>query len=242
LVTGGVLYAKTVTDTEANNVAQNLAYKKNGKSFKVKKSVNDTILLKQVSKDQQLDNEPTIRLVKLSPQGWVIVSGDDKVVPTIGYSFKNNFDENNLPPQLIAMLEGYAKQIQDLRTQNADVPLETSQAWDILKEVPTKYKEKHPFETQNIKTTRATKWKMSKDEDLATPPWGQWTFYNQHTPDHAPTGCVATAMAEIMGLHRWPMQSIGLTSYTDYNEYLEPDGSPSCPPAKGLISVILPVC
>ncbi|MDE6289127.1 MAG: Spi family protease inhibitor, partial [Muribaculaceae bacterium] len=46
--------------------------------------------------------------------GFVIISGDDRARKVLGYSDTGAFDFNNLPPQLAAMLEQYAKQIEAL--------------------------------------------------------------------------------------------------------------------------------
>lgn len=39
---------------------------------------------------------------------------------------------------------------------------------------------------------------------LLTTKWGQFEPYNRYTPNNYPTGCVATAMAQVMKYHRWP--------------------------------------
>ncbi|MCM1095376.1 MAG: C10 family peptidase, partial [Terasakiella sp.] len=51
--------------------------------------------------------------------------------------------------------------------------------------------------------------------------WDQLQPYNEQTPFHSglpcPTGCVATALAQIMNWHRWPLQPVGTKEYVaDY--------------------------
>jgi len=65
-----------------------------------------------------------------------------------------------------------------------------------------------------------------------TPTWGQgWTagamVFNLYTPNHWSTGCVATALAEILTYYHWPPRGTGSNSYWDngvnlsvnYNDY-----------------------
>ena len=46
-------------------------------------------------------------------------------------------------------------------------------------------------------------------EPLMETEWGQDEPYNRMTPKNHPTGCVATAMAQIMYTHRWPEKGNG---------------------------------
>lgn len=47
-------------------------------------------------------------------QGFVIVSGDDRTNPILGYSDEGYFDDNNIPINMKAWLEDYALQISKL--------------------------------------------------------------------------------------------------------------------------------
>jgi hypothetical protein len=58
-----------------------------------------------------------------------------------------------------------------------------------------------------------------------TPTWGQgWTagamVFNLYTPNHWSTGCVATALAEILTYYHWPPRGTGSNSYWDNGENL----------------------
>lgn len=113
-------------------------------------------------------------------RGFVIISGDDRAQRVLGYSDKATFDPNNVPPQLKALLESYAEQIQNLSGTEVHsswkMPMRSSEGSDAIL--------------------------------LETAEWGQGAPYNQFTPEingaHAPTGCVATAMAIVMKYHNWP--------------------------------------
>ena len=113
-------------------------------------------------------------------QGFVIISGDDRAQRILGYSDTGTFDPDNIPPQLVDLLGQYAVQIKSIKSGD------THSSWSA------------PARIEN-------------SEDgilLETANWGQGAPYNALTPEfdgeHAPTGCVATAMAIVMKYHSWP--------------------------------------
>ncbi len=124
--------------------------------------------------------------------GFVIVSGDDRVQRILGYSNTGNFDFNNLPPQLDDLLGKFAK---CLEAMPADSP--THKSW------------------------RGTPRSAEAGVLLKTAEWGQGAPYNSLCPIidgvQAPTGCVATAMAIIMKYHNWP--ECGRKTHTYWNSY-----------------------
>jgi hypothetical protein len=61
--------------------------------------------------------------------GFVIVSGDDRVTPVLGYSDTNGFDADNMPPNLKWWLGEYAKQIQFAIDNNIEPTQEVQQKW-----------------------------------------------------------------------------------------------------------------
>lgn len=113
--------------------------------------------------------------------GFVIISGDDRAHRILGYSDTGTFDFSNLPPQLAALLDQYAEQMDKLP---ANQPVDPS--WNVA--------------ARNASTDGVL---------LKTANWGQDYPYNLKTPvidgEHCPTGCIATAMAIIMKFHNWPL-------------------------------------
>ncbi len=109
-------------------------------------------------------------------KGYVIVAGDDRVPPVLGYSNQGTLS-GDLPEALQQWLDGYAAQIEALDHETVlDVPLHLSGKPAIDPLVPSR--------------------------------WNQGAPYNILLPyvggKHASTGCVATAMAQIMYAHRYP--------------------------------------
>ena len=125
-------------------------------------------------------------------EGFVIVAGDDSAYPILGYSHKGTIDYDQAPAQLQAWLDGYAQEIRYLR-QHAHAATHTGE------DEAAAYTPVQPL--------------------LGDIAWDQLEPYNGMTPcyvgtTHSATGCVATAMAQIMYYHRWPAQGTGSHYYT----------------------------
>lgn len=107
--------------------------------------------------------------------GFVIVSGDDCAPDILGYSDSGRFDKEHMPDNLQAWMNGYAEQIRMLRATGVKhtAPAKT-RAGDNKKDIAP----------------------------LLTSEWGQRDPYWLETPinnnKQCQTGCVATAMAQIM--------------------------------------------
>ena len=120
--------------------------------------------------------------------GFVIASGDDVAIPILAYSDEGSFDEENIPDNMRAFLQGYEREI----------------AWAI----ENGYKS-NPLETGLSKSSLPLKAPKSDIPYMVTAKWDQVSPYNtgikygtsstQTTTTSAKyTGCVATAMAQVM--------------------------------------------
>jgi uncharacterized protein YjdB len=127
--------------------------------------------------------------------GFVIVSGDDAAKPVLGYSDKDSFDENNLPPALEYWLDCLNKEIEYAAENN----FPSNAEWESASSIGT------AAVSHLVQTT----WNQ-------TPPYnGQCPLISGTRPY---TGCVATAMAQIMKYWAYPAQGTGSTeSYTATN-------------------------
>ena len=114
-------------------------------------------------------------------QGFVIVSGEERTPDILGYSDEGCFDSSNIPDNVKAWLDGYAEQIQAIAAS------------------PSKAEEEVDFSREPIAPLMKTK-------------WGQDWPYKKITPIandgyHCVTGCVATAMAQIMYFYKHPQET-----------------------------------
>ena len=107
-------------------------------------------------------------------EGFVIVSGDDQTIDVLGYCDEGSFDYSQLPPNMKEWLDDYANQLARIQ---AGAPV-------IRKAAST-----HP-----------------KVDQLMTSKWSQGAPYNNSCPldggNRSVTGCVATAMAQILYYNR----------------------------------------
>lgn len=144
--------------------------------------------------------------------GFVIVSNDDRTRPILGFSEKGSLDANNIPDNMRAWLQGYADEIAWLQQQPRG-----SVAVPKTGKVGT-----HP-------TTAVA--------PLVTTTWNQGTPYNNLCPNYSnwygssgkcATGCVATAMAQVMNYHKWPKaQTTTIPGYTTATQGLNLSSLPA---------------
>ena len=113
--------------------------------------------------------------------GYYIVSGDERMPDILGYSLNDRFDTANIPINLKSLLNVYSEQVKYLQT--------------------------HP----KVKTKQLTPVVGNPIDAMLTCKWGQGEPYNGLCPllneQNTYTGCLATAMAQIMYYHKWPLQT-----------------------------------
>lgn len=135
--------------------------------------------------------------------GFVIVAADDIASPILGYSTINGIDrEGRLPENLRWWLQGYAREISEAREAGYRPSEETTAEWKNL-----------------INGTPAPKAPGAKNVDaLIQTHWDQDSPFNNLCPldngSRSMTGCVATAMAQVMRYWNWPTQGTGSHSYS----------------------------
>ena len=113
--------------------------------------------------------------------GYVVISGEERMPDVLAYAYDGNFDTDNIPCNMRAWMENYAQQVAYLR--------------------------EHPA----AKVTRQAAPERKNTPPLLTCWFNQGRYYNDKCPEvdgaHCLTGCVATAMAQIMHYYQWPKQT-----------------------------------
>ena len=117
-------------------------------------------------------------------KGFVVVSGDDAMGEILAYGDNGTLDTLNANPGVKLLLQAYRERFAQLQ----QAPISTQPA---TRAMPT-YKAVAPLLT--------CKWNQDK-------PYNKKTGYNY-------TGCVATAIAQVMYYHKWPIQGKGENTYT----------------------------
>ena len=134
--------------------------------------------------------------------GFVLVSGDDCVVPILGFSATSVFDAVHIPVNVAGMLEQYDEEISYWTRQEG---LWTNPDWQplLLGSLP-----------EPVNPTAVS--------PLCSTTWGQDPLYNNLCPydasqgERAVTGCVATATAQVM--KKWNHPTTGYGSHSYYED------------------------
>ena len=129
--------------------------------------------------------------------GYVIVAADDSSSPILGYSDQGNFTYENAPDGLRFMLDEISKGIVTVVEQGRPVSNDIACRWKNL-------------ETYGY--LQANKG-LPVVEPLVQQRWDQGSPFNMYVPNGCPTGCVATAMAQLMKYWEWPITGTGEHSY-----------------------------
>ena len=126
--------------------------------------------------------------------GFVIVSGDDRTEAILGYADKGELDVENAPDNVKWLLDYYDKVI----TAMGKLPENSDEQVSTRRKAMAKVAAKKTI------------------EPLLKTQWGQMEPYNKYCPEingvRYPTGCVATAIAQIVNYNKWPK---GLTNATE---------------------------
>lgn len=152
----------------------------------------DTFDLKLIN-THQFDGKDALYIFGMSKGGFVIVSADDEAKPIIGWSLTNPMPKKIDNPVVQTRIDWYAKQVvYAAKNKTSD---------KSLKE-----------EWSNILEGKISKG-VKGAGPLLTTTWNQEPYYNLLCPTGTPTGCVATAMSQIMRYHQWPQNGKGWHKY-----------------------------
>lgn len=128
--------------------------------------------------------------VKDKRGGYVIVSGDDRTETVLGYADEGSFSADNMPEDLRWWLACYEQQIEMVRQGDA-TPAAALTGLEAVAPLVT------------------TMWNQSGPYNLQCP-----TFKDNGITLHYPTGCVATAMAQILKYWSSDFETPAISSYT----------------------------
>lgn len=188
MFSGLLIIANPVDVKLARKVALNYLSAKKG-------AVIDTFDIQLHSTYKHANND-ALHIFTYGKKGFIIVSADDEAKPIIGWSLENPMPKKIDNPVVLGRLEWYAKQI-NYAAKNKIGGKATKQEW------------------QDILEGRISKG-VKAGGPLLTTIWNQEPYYNKFCPTGTPTGCVATAMSQIMRYHQWP------TNGKNWHKYVHP--------------------
>lgn len=124
-------------------------------------------------------------------KGYTIVSADDRLPEIVGYAKQGNYTEDTLPEAYVEFITAYQKFVEEVKAGNPHA-LRTAAEAKALRE--------------SASYTQPTVAPL-----LGNIQWNQGDPYNRMCPEYdgvnkAVTGCVATAMAQVMGYWKYPSQ------------------------------------
>ena len=133
-------------------------------------------------------------------EGFVVVAADDSYSPILGYSGCGQFDYDHAPDGLLYMLGEVTKDVE--RTVVAGM--------QPSNDIVCRWKNLETYGLLNPERGTAVV------GPLVQLRWNQDSPYNMYAPGGCPTGCVATAMAQLMKYWEWPVQGTGEHSYVAF--------------------------
>ncbi len=196
-------FAQFVEQKEAAIVARNLFMQRHSLDIPQKRDIS----FKEIIFHSQNNKEAQFYIFN-AENAFVIVSAERSAYPVLAYSFTSSLDTDNIPPPVAMYLDNYACEIDEIRSKKIPTHTEIQQAWDSF--------------LINTKTTTNIK----SRSPLLTSTWNQACYYNSQCPVDAQgpcgyvlTGCVATAMAQIMNYNAFPASGTGSNIYLPSGGY-----------------------
>jgi PKD repeat protein len=129
--------------------------------------------------------------------GFVIVAADDASIPILAYNDKGHYDISNLPPSFASWMKKYVKELDYIQQHNIIATVDITTEWYNY--------------TNGISSART----MSAVLPLSDIMWGQGWPYNGMCPGGSVTGCVATAMSQIMRYWKYPAHGLLFNSFNE---------------------------
>ena len=135
-----------------------------------------------------------------SSNGFVVISGDDQTEPVLAYAEGGQFDETQIPANMKWWLGEYERQIRYIQENGLTV---------------------NTF----VLNKPAISPMLSTD-------WSQEAPYSNKCPEvngkACATGCLATAMAQVMNYHKWPQDATtSIPGYTTYSNKIKMEQLPA---------------
>lgn len=148
------------------------------------------------------DQEPFYIFNAEGKNGFVVVSGDDRTEPILGYSDLGEISMENMPENLKYWLECYEVQMKTLNQAKSAGSRGVTQSASRAAVAPL----------------IQTKWDQFEPYNLMCPD-GSYVDYNEpgyNSANRCVTGCVATAMAQVMYFHQWPESCGPIDQYDSF--------------------------
>lgn len=187
--------AANVNASDARLIAGNYLKQHSSSAGMLKAPALADLSLAHVEKSMDQADVNDYYAFNITGGGFIIVAGEDRATPVLGYSDKGRIDFSNLPAPLQDLLNGYKAEIEFLRSPEGQ---------DLVA-------------YQDAPTLKAT----TTVGPLISTTWGQEMPYYLQCPlyqgEYCVVGCVATAMAQVMNYWQYPTTFSSISRYYCYD-------------------------
>ena len=163
---------------------------------------------------EKFHNQVVYYIFNINDKGFVIISADDICFPVIAFSFESFYSPSNEAEQFHYWMNLRKQEIAYNVENNVPVTDDITASWQRLNT------------TDVNKLLNNTNKSIMDVAPLVTTLWDQGFPYNELVPldatcssfdGHVTTGCIATAMSQIMYYWRWPINGVGTHCDTHHN-------------------------
>ena len=159
---------------------------------------------------------PAVFVFNSTSEGFVLVSAEDNARAVLGYSDNGKFDANDIPENMQFWLQMYADEMGRLGEEAIRREARGERREAIKRKVIGDEAMRQEATSEEYPTISPI---------LGQTIWGQGKPFNNKCPtynkEHCVTGCVATAISQIMYVHKYPTRGTGSYSYTTETKKLK---------------------
>lgn len=201
------LEAQTVSEEVALSVAKKFYLANASSAVKKKVAKGKAPVFFNITKQLKQNNDTYFVYNVNENDGYIIVSNEYAVDPILGYADKGHLStiEKEVSPEFNYLLEEFQKKIEYVKANPSKTSKRASGKWSNL-----------------TGKTAVTSVYTTAVSPLIKTNWGQSPYYNAKCPSDANgqaiTGCVATAIAQVMKFWNYPAKGVGSHCYTN-NSY-----------------------
>lgn len=212
LLTGGDVYAQSIGVDDATKIARQWLGRGGRSLKKAGQDGSDAVSLAHAVASEHDGNANVY--VFTTDRSFVIVAGDECVDnPILGFSDEGGFSAEGMPDAMKWLLGEYSQQIDVVKVAEGE---EVRRRRGNLKSYEI-FPHWHDV-TNTVGPLMDTFWQQDAPYKyvISQNIGGTWTSDDKGENKVCATGCAATALAQIMRYHKWPVTGTGSHTYTDY--------------------------
>ena len=163
---------------------------------------NSKSLISEIEVQRFSKNDTDLIYLANNKKNFIFIANDLRVTPILGYTDEGSFDGENIPPQLLSLIESYKTEILSLKRGKSDYKRSYEKDWE-----------------QYLKSDFSSE--KASVAPFITVKWNQGSGWNRFCPEDADgpggrvyAGCVAVSMAQSMSVYEHPDVGVGESGYS----------------------------